>query len=303
MHIKVILEAYEEMFIDELTIENFKSFYGRHHFCFKKGINIVQSDSGVGKTNLCKAIEFALFGSIGLPLYESTSLINMRKVEETVDENEWTGCAVNLRIIENNEMYWRNRRFSTYGEHDGTEKLFFSNLAPKMNSLEYNEFVYVVDLAKYGDEGSNESIGKNMLSGLDKIITQNTGRGFGFLFIDDSLDRFSTCNREKAFNMLAESTLDQIIILAGSIQEIPVSIASNIICLGKTIESITFEIHNFPFQSQNLAKDIDLMIYDRYVSEGEIFKREVYGHEYTIEAVKVVPNGGIYRRNISKIII
>jgi hypothetical protein len=64
---------------------------------------------------------------------------------------------------------------------------------------------------------------------------------------------------------------------------------------------VTFKVHNFPFQPQSLINDIDIMIYDRYVSEGEVFKREVYGQEYTVEAVKVVPNGAIYRRNISNL--
>ena len=73
--------------------------------------------------------------------------------------------------------------------------------------------------------------------------------------------------------------------------------------LGKTIETITFKTHDFPFPSSTLLHEIDMMIYNRYVREGEVFEREVYGHKYTIEAVDVSPNGARYQRDISKIIL
>ncbi len=64
-----------------------------------------------------------------------------------------------------------------------------------------------------------------------------------------------------------------------------------------------FKVRDFPFPSEGLHGDIDMILYDRYVSEGEVFKREVSGHEYTLEAVEVIPNGARYQRDTSKIII
>ena len=289
------------MHLKELSINTFKSFYGNHIFSFEKGINVISSGSGTGKTNLCKAIEFALFGVIDLDPHEANSIINKRRTEEADSELNWIGCNVGLIIEDNAEEYRLDRSFSPFEDNDDvTEKLYYSTRAPKISNSEYHEYVYVDDLTKCLDENSAKSLGQSMLMGLNNIIKQNTGKGFGLLLVDGSLDRLSRNNREKALKVLAESALDQVLLLVGSNQETP-SIISKYFCLGETIESVTFKVYNFPFKPQSLIDDVDRMIDDRYVSEGEVFTREVFGHEYTLEAVKVVPNGARYQRNISQL--
>ena len=297
------------MYLKELLIKNFKSFHGEHRFSFNKGINIIFGAGGEGKTNLCYAIEFALFGAIGFTSNKYTSasmqyssLINKRRVEEANIEREWIGCEVKLLFEDENEEYMLDRSFSPFRDNEATEKVTYSTLSPKISSFEYHECVYVNDdLSRDSHEYRDRSRGQVMFENLNKIIDENYSNGFGLLLLDNSLAPFSRNYREKALNLLHESTLDQIILLIGASQEVPTSLTSKVICLGKTIESVTFKVHDFPFPSEGLLDDIDIMIYDRYVSEGEVFKRDGYGHEYSLEAVEVIPNGARYQRDISKI--
>lgn len=289
------------MFLKELKIKDFKSFYGEHNFSFNKGINVITGGCGVGKTNLCKAIEFALFGAIGFASQEYNRIINMKRIEEADRKCDWIGCEVDLLFEDNYGEYRINRTFSPFMENEVNERLTYSTLSPKINSLEYYEYVYIEDLSNYLEINSAKSLGYSMIECLSNIINQNICNDIGLLLLDAALARFSSDYREKALNLLEESALDQIILLKIVSQEIPASLISKIICLGETIESVTFKVQDFPFPSEELLDEIDIMINNRYVSKGEAFKRDVYGHEYTIEAVKVIPNGARYQRSTSKI--
>ena len=297
------------MYLKELSIKNFKSFYGYHNFSLNKGPNIIIGGNGEGKTNFCKAIEFALYGAIGLTSNKYTSasmqypsLINKSRVDEADSERDWIGCEVRLLFDDENNEYWFDRSFSPFLDDKVREKVIYSTISKKISGSEYRECVYVdEDLSRNSHEYRNESRGQVMFESLNKIIDNNVRNGFGFLILDDSLARFNRNYTEKALALLEESALDQIILLMGTSQEAPAYLSSKVIRLGKTIESVTFKVHDFPFPSKGLLGDIDIMIYDRYVSEGEVFKRDVYGHKYTLEAVEVVPNGARYQRDRSKI--
>ena len=49
-------------YLSELTVRDFASFRGVHGFRFVEGFNLIQGTGGSGKTNLVRALEFALFG-------------------------------------------------------------------------------------------------------------------------------------------------------------------------------------------------------------------------------------------------
>jgi hypothetical protein len=299
-----LLEGLLKLYIKEISIRNFKSFYGTHDFSFKKGINVITSDSGIGKTNLCKAIEFALFGTTNMGQREVNNIINKKRIDEADSKLEYIGCQVTLFIEDNNSKVHRlERMFSIPWKNNVSEDLHYSTPFPKITKPDYDRYMYVEDLSQFAEDSLDHSIGERMLKGLNNRISKKNDTFNDILILDAALDRFSSKYHEKALQILTESEPEQTLLFVGITQEIPLSIASKYIHLGKTVETATFKVHNFPFQPQSLINDIDIMIYDRYVSEGEVFKREVYGQEYTIETVKVVPNGAIYRRNFSNLII
>jgi energy-coupling factor transporter ATP-binding protein EcfA2 len=49
-------------YLSDLTVRNFTSFRDVHDFRFVEGFNLIQGTGGSGKTNLVRALEFALFG-------------------------------------------------------------------------------------------------------------------------------------------------------------------------------------------------------------------------------------------------
>ena len=82
------------MFISKVQINNFKGFYGLHTFQLSKGLNVILGPGGGGKTNLCQAIEFGLFGGIwgppGHSYYSGThlnNLVNIERREECLKED------------------------------------------------------------------------------------------------------------------------------------------------------------------------------------------------------------------------
>jgi len=50
--------------INEIEVQNFGPFYGKHNIKFKSGVNIAFGNNGTGKTFLFKAIGFALYGAL-----------------------------------------------------------------------------------------------------------------------------------------------------------------------------------------------------------------------------------------------
>lgn len=54
------------MFVKKIKINNFKSFYGEYEFDFEsmKGINCLKGNIGSGKTTICEAIIYGLYGGI-----------------------------------------------------------------------------------------------------------------------------------------------------------------------------------------------------------------------------------------------
>jgi DNA repair exonuclease SbcCD ATPase subunit len=54
------------MFVKKIKISNFKSFYGVHEFDFEsmKGINCLKGNIGSGKTTICDAIIYGLYGCV-----------------------------------------------------------------------------------------------------------------------------------------------------------------------------------------------------------------------------------------------
>jgi chromosome segregation ATPase len=64
------------MMIRKIVLTDFVSFYGRQTLRFDKGMNYIIGLGGSGKTNMARALQFALLGYSDLP---KKNLINTAK--------------------------------------------------------------------------------------------------------------------------------------------------------------------------------------------------------------------------------
>ena len=97
------------MFLKSLDIVNFKSFYGKHSYDFKRGINIVHGECGAGKTNLCKAIEFTLFGDLWGGIEHP---VNFMHEQEQREKDKLPSAEITLEIVVDEEVYLIERSIS-----------------------------------------------------------------------------------------------------------------------------------------------------------------------------------------------
>lgn len=75
------------MFINKITITNFKSVYGTQEFDFRKlqGLNKLTGPVGAGKTTLCEAILYALYGQVKNQKNPSLVSWNTKEMEVSIE--------------------------------------------------------------------------------------------------------------------------------------------------------------------------------------------------------------------------
>lgn len=75
------------MFINKITITNFKSVYGTQEFDFRKltGLNKLTGPVGSGKTTLCEAILYALYGQVKNQKNPSLVSWNTKEMEVSIE--------------------------------------------------------------------------------------------------------------------------------------------------------------------------------------------------------------------------
>jgi DNA repair exonuclease SbcCD ATPase subunit len=114
------------LFLRNLRVENFRGFRGVHDFTFKRGFNVVEGAVGSGKTSLCRAIEFALFGAAwGLGGAEDQSLVNVEYMEECPGKRSYL-CNVKLAFEYNGVEFRVERSFLETDYEMVSEDVYYS---------------------------------------------------------------------------------------------------------------------------------------------------------------------------------
>lgn len=115
------------MFVKKIKINNFKSFYGEYEFDFEtlKGINCLKGSIGVGKTTICEAIIYGLYGGIdGLNI---PALVSWGEKDMSVE--------ISLKVKGYDIVIQRNNRKQVEVYVDG-DLLTFSNKKDAQQILE-----------------------------------------------------------------------------------------------------------------------------------------------------------------------
>jgi hypothetical protein len=273
------------MHVEQLSISNYRSFHGEHIYRFQRGINIVSGGPGSGKTSLCSAIEFALFGGVS----KDESIINRQRVEEAKTECLWAGSEAQLLFMEDNVEHRADREFSLSDEEEVIEKAYYSKrLSSRLDRNLFREAVYIGELPPHASRSSAESVEEYLLA----LAKRSAAGGLGLMILDDVLGRLPQDNVEKMLSRLIGSGLDQVILL--SPEPYRGFDGAKHFCLGDPVESVTFKVMGFPFEPSRLRREIECTIRNSYVAKGDVFRENVYGQEYTMEAAEVEPDGARY---------
>lgn len=298
------------MYVKELEIIDFKNFYGKHVFRLRRGANIISGASGMGKTNLCRAMEFDLFGGGAMKPSDASSMVNYKLVEEAKDECRRVSCTVKMILEDDAGEHWVERDFSPfpldfpslYVDHAREDAVYSVHVSGKISPQGYRDYVYVgKSLCGFKSSGAS-ALGdvEGVLEHLMGLADKNKASGFGVLLLDDAVGRLRDPGADEVFRSLTGAGLDQVIWLA---QPHRIPEGESAYRLGETIESVTFKAAGFPFDAQHLRREVGVMVSDSYVKHGDIYEREVYGHRYTVEAVEVTPDGGRYRSGASRMTV
>jgi DNA sulfur modification protein DndD len=104
------------MFINSVTLENFRLFHGRHEIVFsadvKKPVTIIIAENGAGKTTLLNAVHWAFTGEFTKQFQNSGSLIN----KYAFDDGK-KSCSVEVEFSNEKKRYLLRRTF-THGSRD-----------------------------------------------------------------------------------------------------------------------------------------------------------------------------------------
>ena len=113
--------------INKITLENFKSFEGRHEIGFFKNFTVVLGPNGSGKSNIIDALSFAF----GL----NTNYLRIKNLKDLITKcnlSQKKTCSVEICLIENNKNEIIFKRNINY---QGTCQYYFNG--NKINSDDY----------------------------------------------------------------------------------------------------------------------------------------------------------------------
>jgi DNA sulfur modification protein DndD len=114
------------LIINELKINNFRSFYGEHKLTFSNNINnkvnVFIADNGGGKTTLINSIYWCLTGGLTPSVEQKQGVINSFAVEDNLN----AACWVEI-VFENHSRKYRLRRTISNGQQNSQLSFFHIN--------------------------------------------------------------------------------------------------------------------------------------------------------------------------------
>jgi len=302
------------MYISSLRIENFKSFYGVHDFTFSQGVNVVLGLCGEGKTSLCRAIEFGLFGGLhctpGTPSNHqqpTSNLINVRHIEECKRENRFYECNVELIFVKGEETYRIERSQSFFQPDEANESLYYPpDMTLGLNRIVFNDLIYLsedIPEIREVDFDSGLSFAERMSLYLENQVELNIKDNIKMVILDGVFDRFAQEKKKSIFEKLASRGLEQVIMLeTPAFYETSLDdLVSKKYRLGTTIETVEVTVEDFPFPASVLKERVSYLLDGMYIYDRESYHEQVFNQKYTVNISNVEPNGGRFSEKETQI--
>jgi hypothetical protein len=283
------------MFLKSLEIMNFKSFYGKHRFEFNHGLNIIYGGSGSGKTNLCRAVEFALFGGLWRNIEHP---INLLHDEEQKEKDKLRSSEVTIEIVVDKDVYMIERSISLSDWPEGEKycEYLYYDCSPekRLTQKEFYDHICLNEFSELDDHDGSSSAGQRTAMSLREKVARNLERGVNMVIIDNATGRMARDGKDGLYTELAQTGLDQLILLESNhrfTQTFLDEFKPRIFHLGRNMESLVLRVENFPFPSDKLRDSIEYGLEGSYVHDGDSFERAIYDHAYTLRVVDLNPSG------------
>ena len=289
------------MYLRTLIIKNFKSFNGYHRIYLNKGLNIIEGPNGSGKTSLCLAVEFVLFGN----LHEHIPQIINIQHQQTTERNRYIDTEVELYMGNNEKTCTLSRDFKKYDETDlrsyNEHSRYSSPLEPKLTRPIYHELICIKEstLDKITGNDPSESEGQRTARLLLEIAKENVNRDINLLILDDTLARPEDKARKTLLHKLLKLPLEQLILLQNNASNNETLQEHNprITHLNTQMENATFKTENYPLPAKNLEENTRYFYNGMYLNAGDKFNENVHGHPYYLKVIEATPNGSRFDEN------
>jgi energy-coupling factor transporter ATP-binding protein EcfA2 len=208
------------MYLKEIRIENFTSYRGERRIRFEKNLNIVIGQTGVGKTNLARAISLALTGMIpdggplsGLHMFNDAYL---RDCERDAATPRW---EVEADVVLDGDCYSALcRAVISRGEVIFTHR---SPLEIQQQAFHNGSSLYV------RAEGGAAKLGRVVIPSEEMAIKRvmwelngEEGLAIGFALVDAYDARLSTEWVREWIRRFEESDMEQVILLLSDESEV-----------------------------------------------------------------------------------
>ncbi len=289
-------------------------FYVVHDFIFSQGVNVVLGLCGEGKTSLCRALEFGLFGGLhGIPGTPSnhqqptSNLINVRHIEECKKENKFYDCTVELLLVKGEETYRIERSQIFFQPDEANERLYYPpDMTLGLNRIIFNDLIYLsenIPENREVDFDSGLSSSERMSLYLESQVEHNIKDNIKMVILDGVFGRFTREKRNSIFEKLASRGLEQVIMLENpAFYETSLDDqVSKKYRLGTTIETVEVTVEDFPFPASVLNERVSYLLDGMYIYDRMSYHGQVFNQKYTVNISNVVPNGGRFSEKETQI--
>lgn len=201
------------MIIQELRLNNFMSYYGKHVLRLQGGINFIVGSCGSGRTNLARAIQFAVLGSFE---FQRKSLINFFHRRECHETGGYPFCEVEVNLEIDGTEYLCRSRVEIDEKTQIEASSYLSLEVDHIINPESYELIYLSRHSLFDEaerEHHNDRISDGLRDALFRRLNLNIAAGIKTAILDQVFDHFTYEQRKKIRLSLAELPMEQLIII------------------------------------------------------------------------------------------
>jgi len=199
------------MFLKSVEVTNFLSFKGKHQFQFQERLNYVFGSGGTGKTNLARALEFAVLGKA--THYFPSQLINDGYKEECEKKGERPFCIIEAVFKHEGEEYSVRRKLSLLEENKTKQSATVPSEISKAITRENFRYLHLDWRTLEFEQDHVSSTSTRVKEVVLKHLERNVELGIRLAILDGLFSYFDRTAAEELLSQVNSMDLDQVIIM------------------------------------------------------------------------------------------